>query len=75
MLHVSEDPDKAWAELGQYFMYEAATYRSWQTDDISSAVHSHASTPEELRAEVASHGARMAAMYGGALDRDQASSP
>jgi len=26
--------------------------------------------PEELRAEVASHGARMAAMYGGVLDRE-----
>jgi alkanesulfonate monooxygenase SsuD/methylene tetrahydromethanopterin reductase-like flavin-dependent oxidoreductase (luciferase family) len=51
MLHVAEDPDKAWAELGQYFFEEAGTYASWQTPDISSAVHSHASNPEELRAE------------------------
>jgi len=51
LLFVHEDPDKAWAELGQYFLHEATTYASWQTPDIKSAVHSHASTPEELRAE------------------------
>jgi alkanesulfonate monooxygenase SsuD/methylene tetrahydromethanopterin reductase-like flavin-dependent oxidoreductase (luciferase family) len=51
MLHVHDDPDKAWAELGEYFMYEAMTYKSWQTSDISSAVHSHATTAEELRKE------------------------
>jgi alkanesulfonate monooxygenase SsuD/methylene tetrahydromethanopterin reductase-like flavin-dependent oxidoreductase (luciferase family) len=51
MLHVAEDPDKAWAELGGYFFEEASTYASWQTPDISSAVKSSASSPEELRAE------------------------
>jgi alkanesulfonate monooxygenase SsuD/methylene tetrahydromethanopterin reductase-like flavin-dependent oxidoreductase (luciferase family) len=51
MLHVAEDPDKAWAELGQHFFEEAGTYASWQTPDISSAVKSAASNPEELRAE------------------------
>jgi len=51
MLHVAEDPDRAWAELGDHFFHEAATYASWQTEDISSAVHSYATTPEELRAE------------------------
>ncbi len=51
MLHIAEDPDKAWAELGHYFLHEATTYASWQTPDIHSAVHSHASTAEELRAE------------------------
>ena len=51
MLHVAEDPDQAWAELGDYFFHEASTYSSWQTEDISSAVHSYATTPEELRAE------------------------
>jgi len=51
MLHVAEDPDKAWAELGDYFFHEASTYASWQTEDISSAVHSYATTPDELRAE------------------------
>lgn len=51
MLFVSEDPDKTWAELGQYFLNEASTYSSWQTADIKSAVGSSARTPKELRAE------------------------
>jgi alkanesulfonate monooxygenase SsuD/methylene tetrahydromethanopterin reductase-like flavin-dependent oxidoreductase (luciferase family) len=51
MMYVAEDPDKAWAEYGKYFLHEATTYASWQTPDIHSAVHSHATTAEELRAE------------------------
>jgi alkanesulfonate monooxygenase SsuD/methylene tetrahydromethanopterin reductase-like flavin-dependent oxidoreductase (luciferase family) len=51
MLHIAEDPDKAWAELGKYFLHEATVYSGWQTPDIHSAVHSHATTAEELRAE------------------------
>jgi alkanesulfonate monooxygenase SsuD/methylene tetrahydromethanopterin reductase-like flavin-dependent oxidoreductase (luciferase family) len=51
MLHVADDPDRAWAELGDYFFHEASTYASWQTPDIKSAVHSHARTVDELRAE------------------------
>ena len=51
MTFVAEDPDKAWAEIGHYFLNEASMYSSWQTSDISSAVHSHAATPEELREE------------------------
>ena len=50
-IHVAEDPDQAWAELGEYFLHEATTYASWQTPDIHSAVHSHAKTVDELRAE------------------------
>jgi alkanesulfonate monooxygenase SsuD/methylene tetrahydromethanopterin reductase-like flavin-dependent oxidoreductase (luciferase family) len=51
LLFVHEDPDKAWAELGRYFLHEATTYAAWQTPDIRSAVHSHAKTAAELRAE------------------------
>ncbi len=51
MVHVVEDPDKAWAELGHHFWLEASTYDSWQTPDQTSAVHSHASNVDELRAE------------------------
>lgn len=51
LLFVHEDPDRAWKDLGHHFLHEATTYASWQTPDIKSAVHSHASTPEELRAE------------------------
>jgi len=49
--HIAEDPDKAWAELGHYFLHEAMTYAGWQTPDIQSGVHSHATTIDELRAE------------------------
>ena len=48
---VDEDPDKAWAELGDCFMAEARVYAGWQTQEISSPVTSHASTVDELRAE------------------------
>lgn len=51
MLFVDEDPDRAWAELGEYFFHEASTYASWQTPDITSAVTSRASNPKELREE------------------------
>ncbi len=51
MIHVAEDPDKAWAELGHHFLHEARVYAGWQTPDIHSAVHSEATTVAELRAE------------------------
>jgi alkanesulfonate monooxygenase SsuD/methylene tetrahydromethanopterin reductase-like flavin-dependent oxidoreductase (luciferase family) len=49
--YVAEDPDRAWAELGRYFLHEATVYANWQTPDIHSAVHSHAGTVDALRAE------------------------
>ena len=51
MVHVSEDPDKAWDQFGHHFLHEAKVYAGWQTPDIHSAVHSEATTVEELRAE------------------------
>jgi alkanesulfonate monooxygenase SsuD/methylene tetrahydromethanopterin reductase-like flavin-dependent oxidoreductase (luciferase family) len=51
MLFVAEDPDKAWAEIGHHLLHEAQTYSGWQTPDIRSAVHSHATTLDELRSE------------------------
>lgn len=48
---IVEDPEKAWAELGHHLFHESSTYASWQTPDIKSAVHSHAGSVEELRAE------------------------
>jgi len=48
---LAEDPDKAWAELGHHLLHEAQRYQSWQTGDIHSAVASHATNVEELRAE------------------------
>jgi alkanesulfonate monooxygenase SsuD/methylene tetrahydromethanopterin reductase-like flavin-dependent oxidoreductase (luciferase family) len=49
--YVAEDPDRAWAEIGQYLLYEATTYANWQTPDIRSAVHSLAQSTDELRKE------------------------
>ncbi|MFI9294830.1 LLM class flavin-dependent oxidoreductase [Streptomyces gardneri] len=51
LLHLSEDPDRTWAEYGEHFLHEARTYASWQSKDITSAVRSTATTVEELRAE------------------------
>jgi len=51
MVHVVDDPDKAWAELGRHFMLEAKLYDSWQPEGQTSAVHSHAGNLAELREE------------------------
>jgi alkanesulfonate monooxygenase SsuD/methylene tetrahydromethanopterin reductase-like flavin-dependent oxidoreductase (luciferase family) len=48
---LSNDPDRAWDELGEHLLHEASQYQSWQTPDIHSAVSSHATTVDELRAE------------------------
>lgn len=51
LLHVCEDPDRAWAEYGGHFLHEARTYAAWQSAGVRSAVRSAATTVEELRAE------------------------
>ncbi|GGY54709.1 LLM class flavin-dependent oxidoreductase [Streptomyces tanashiensis] len=51
LLHLSDDPDRTWAEHGEHFLHEARTYASWQSKDIRSAVRSAATTVAELRAE------------------------
>jgi len=51
MTHVATDPERVWRDLGHHFMEEAATYSSWQPAGQTSAVHSHATTVDELRAE------------------------
>ena len=51
MISVSEDPDRSWAELGEYFLYDAMTYASWQPERHRSAVHSDANSLDALRAE------------------------
>lgn len=51
LLHLSEDPDRAWSRYGRHFLHEARTYASWQSGDITSAVKSTAATVDELRAE------------------------
>jgi alkanesulfonate monooxygenase SsuD/methylene tetrahydromethanopterin reductase-like flavin-dependent oxidoreductase (luciferase family) len=50
-VHVSEDPDKAWAEIAKYAWYDAETYRSWQAPDVRSQVKTAAADADELRRE------------------------
>ncbi|GHE07693.1 LLM class flavin-dependent oxidoreductase [Streptomyces alanosinicus] len=51
LLHLAEDPDRAWDTYGEHFLHEARTYASWQSGQIRSAVKSAATTVGELRAE------------------------
>ena len=51
LVHVAEDPDKAWEEISQYAWYDADTYRSWQRPENRSAVTTSAESPDELRDE------------------------
>ena len=51
LLHLSEDPDRTWADHGAHLLHEARTYASWQSTGIRSAVRSTAEDAEELRRE------------------------
>lgn len=51
LLHIAEDPERAWAEYGGYLLREALTYASWQNEGIRSAVRSASRTVAELRRE------------------------
>jgi alkanesulfonate monooxygenase SsuD/methylene tetrahydromethanopterin reductase-like flavin-dependent oxidoreductase (luciferase family) len=51
LIFVAEDPDKAWAELGEHFLHEAVTYAAWQPPGQTSAAISHATNIDEMRAE------------------------
>jgi hypothetical protein len=51
MIWVSRDPDRTWSQIGSYLLHDATTYHSWQPANQHSAVHSRASTIDELRAE------------------------
>ncbi|MFJ7901696.1 LLM class flavin-dependent oxidoreductase [Streptomyces sp. NPDC096198] len=52
LLHLAEDPERAWARYGGHLLHEARAYASWQSGGgVRSAVRSSATTVEELRAE------------------------
>ena len=51
MVFLSEDPESAWAELGPYFLADAAPYASWQSGTVRSAVYTEAKTVAALREE------------------------
>ncbi|QLL07275.1 LLM class flavin-dependent oxidoreductase [Mycobacterium vicinigordonae] len=35
MIYLHEDPDRAWAELGEHILWEAVTYGGWSADERS----------------------------------------
>ena len=39
MTYLHEDPDKAWAELGQHILWEAVTYGAWAPPPARSMMH------------------------------------
>jgi alkanesulfonate monooxygenase SsuD/methylene tetrahydromethanopterin reductase-like flavin-dependent oxidoreductase (luciferase family) len=48
-IHVAEDPDAAWEQVGPHMLYDAQTYASWQQPGQQSAVKDEASSVDELR--------------------------
>ena len=51
MVHLHEDPDKAWAELGDYLLWEAQTYAKWSKGRSHSYMHlTDAQTVADVRA-------------------------
>jgi alkanesulfonate monooxygenase SsuD/methylene tetrahydromethanopterin reductase-like flavin-dependent oxidoreductase (luciferase family) len=49
-VHVADDPDRAWAEMGKYVLYEAQTYASFQTPGQHSTPSVHATSVDDLKA-------------------------
>jgi alkanesulfonate monooxygenase SsuD/methylene tetrahydromethanopterin reductase-like flavin-dependent oxidoreductase (luciferase family) len=49
-VHVADDPEKAWAEIGQYVLYEAQTYASFQTPGQHSTPGVQAKSVDDLKA-------------------------
>jgi alkanesulfonate monooxygenase SsuD/methylene tetrahydromethanopterin reductase-like flavin-dependent oxidoreductase (luciferase family) len=48
-VHVAEDPERAWAEIGPHALYDAQSYAGWQTPDQRSQVHVEARTVADVR--------------------------
>ena len=48
---VADDPDRAWAELGEYLLVDAVGYGRWNAHRTGTASVSQATTVAELRAE------------------------
>ena len=47
---VVDDPDRAWAEFGGHLLHEATVYAGFTSPEHTSAVHTTATTVEDLRA-------------------------
>ena len=51
IVHIADDPERWWQRVGEHFLLEARVYDSWIRPGEFSAVHSRATTVDELRAE------------------------
>jgi alkanesulfonate monooxygenase SsuD/methylene tetrahydromethanopterin reductase-like flavin-dependent oxidoreductase (luciferase family) len=49
-VHVAEDPEAAWAALGPYAVYDAQSYKTWQTGDHDNVVAVGGQSVDDLRA-------------------------
>ena len=49
-VHVADDPELAWAQIGTYVLYEAQTYASYQTPGQHSLPGVHAESVDDLKA-------------------------
>lgn len=50
MIYLHEDPERAWAELGEYILWEAVTYGRWSTETRSLMHLPGVRTIEEVKA-------------------------
>lgn len=48
-VHVSEDPERDWARIGEHALYDAQSYAAWQTPDQRSQVHVQGQTVADVR--------------------------
>jgi alkanesulfonate monooxygenase SsuD/methylene tetrahydromethanopterin reductase-like flavin-dependent oxidoreductase (luciferase family) len=46
---LAEDPERAWAEFGPYFLWEAVNYSRWARTDMRSHMHTTVQTLDQLR--------------------------
>src|SRR5262249_55093280 len=49
-VHVADDPERAWEQIGKYVLYEAQTYASYQTPGQHSLPSVHAESVDDLKA-------------------------
>jgi alkanesulfonate monooxygenase SsuD/methylene tetrahydromethanopterin reductase-like flavin-dependent oxidoreductase (luciferase family) len=48
-VHVSENPERDWAQIAPHALYDAQTYAAWQTPGQRSQVHVEARTADDVR--------------------------
>ena len=51
VLFIDEEPDRAWNELGRYFLNEALEYSSWRTEGVKRPLEFDSHSVADLRAQ------------------------